>query len=540
MMKKIIFIITVAVFALFLSACTENFEEINTNPYQISGESLEQDFNHVGSYFITLWSGHWFTAIIGHQTMHNLCNTSWVRQLGCPTPFVGGVNNTTYYMRWAPYWGRIYGSVMAPAAQVKKVAEEGGYDVFSQWATLVMISGAHRLSAYYGPIIYTNYGTTDPDVYYDSEETLYNTWFAELDEIVSVFSANLDYAGLTKFDQVYGGDMSMWIKYANSLRLRLAMRIVKIAPALAEAQAEKAMNDPGGLIETNGDNMMLSLQGNIFGPATCCFAWDDTRMSASMESILIGYEDNRIASYFAPVADASLVADHPDWPYKGVRVGALLVEKSDHTPYSTINRDFNDAGKVTKRALFTAQETHFLLAEAALRGWTGSALTMTAQGHYEEGIRMSFEEWGAGGADAYILNDTGLPLDYDDVVYDGDINDFVNRITVTVAWDEAADNEIKLEKIMTQKWIAAQHNSIEAWVDHRRTGYPKLPYNYKNDSSNDHGIIADDDFLYRVPLFFGNSEQVNNPNGYADAVTKLGGPDLISTPLWWDVAGANF
>ncbi len=131
--------------------------------------------------------------------------------------------------------------------------------------------------------------------------------------------------------------MAMWVKYANSLRLRLAMRIVKVAPALAQAQAEKAMNDPGGLITTNGDNMMLSLQGNIFGPATCCFAWDDTRMSASMESILIGYEDNRIASYFAPVGDASLVTDHPDWPYKGVRVGALLVEKSDHTPYSTIN-----------------------------------------------------------------------------------------------------------------------------------------------------------------------------------------------------------
>ena len=88
----------------------------------------------MGAYFKTLWSGHWFTAIIGHQTMHNLQNESWSRQLGCPTPFVGGINNTTYYMRWAPYWNRIYGSVMAPARQVMLVAEEGGYDVFAQWA----------------------------------------------------------------------------------------------------------------------------------------------------------------------------------------------------------------------------------------------------------------------------------------------------------------------------------------------------------------------------------------------------------------------
>jgi len=537
-MKKIIFIIAVAVFALSFSACTEEFEELNTHPYQVSGESLEQDFNHVGAYFKTLWSGHWFTAIIGHQTMHNLENSTWARQLATPTPFVGGVNNTTYYMRWAPYWNRIYSNVMAPARQVVLVAEEGGYDVFAQWAKLVMVTGAHRLSAYYGPIIYTNYGTSDKDIMFDSEETLYDTWFAELDDIVSVFSANPDYAGLSKFDEVYGGDMAMWIKYANSLRLRLAMRIVNVDPALAQAEAQKAMNDPGGLIMTNAENMMLSLQGNIFGPATCCFAWDDTRMSAAMESILVGYEDNRAASYFAPV-DPSLVGDHPDWPYKGIRNGATLVAKSDHTMYSTIHPDFNDAGIVTKRAIYTAQETHFLMAEAALRGWTGSEL-QTAQAHYEEGVKASFAEWGAAGADDYLANSTGIPLDYDDVVYEGDINDFVNRIEISVAWEEGVDNEVKLERIMTQKWIAAQHNSIEAWVDHRRTGYPKLPYVYQNDSSPDHGVIGEEEFLKRVPLFFGNSEQVNNPVGYEDAVSKLGGDDLISTRLWWDTGGPNF
>jgi len=93
---------------------------------------------------------------------------------------------------------------------------------------------------------------------------------------------------------------------------------------------------------------------------------------------------------------------------------------------------------------------------------------------------------------------------------------------------------------MTQKWIAAQHNSIEAWVDHRRTGYPKLPYVYQNDSNNDFGVIGPDEFLKRTPLFFGNGEQVNNPVGYDDAIVKLGGPDLISTRLWWDTGGPNF
>jgi hypothetical protein len=114
----------------------------------------------------------------------------------------------------------------------------------------------------------------------------------------------------------------------------------------------------------------------------------------------------------------------------------------------------------------------------------------------------------------------------------------MNRFDVTVKWDEAADNEVKLDKIMTQKWITSVHNTIEIWVDHRRTGYPKLPYNYKNDSNSDWGIIPADDFLRRMP--FVNGERNNNPNGVADATTKLGGPDEIGTRLWWDTGGPNF
>ena len=113
------------------------------------------------------------------------------------------------------------------------------------------------------------------------------------------------------------------------------------------------------------------------------------------------------------------------------------------------------------------------MAEAALRGWAG---TQSAQYHYEEGVKASFEEWKAGGVDAYLQNDTGLPMDYDDPRAEGAVNDFVNRITVTVKWDEAADNEVKLEKIMTQKWISGFHNTVETWVDHRRNDYPKLPF----------------------------------------------------------------
>ena len=526
-MKKISIFISLIGLTLY-SGCTKDFAELNTNPYQISDESLRQDNNHVGAFFPTMLNN-----IFGDQIEHNLCNESFTRQLGTPTPFTGGVNNTTYYIRWNSYWGRVYGSIFAPARQVLQIAEAENNEVFVAWAKLLRVLAASRLSAYHGPIIYSNYGSSDKTILYDSEETLYNTWFSELDEIVDALSRNVDYGGMAKFDDSFQGDVSAWIKLANSMRLQLAMRISKVSPALAKTQGEKAMAAAGGMITTTSDNFYIKNYDGFFRPARICFGWGDTRMSATMESVLGGYKDPRVSKYFDPATDNTLYPDHPDFPYKGVRNGATLVAKDDRLSYSTIATAF-----ITwpARRCFSSSETYFLMAEAALRGWAGAG---DAQANYENGVRESFAEWGAAGVDAYLQQDeTFLPLDYDDPKASGDVNDFVSRIKVPVKWDEADDKEVKLEKIMTQKWIAAVHNSIEIWVDHRRTGYPKLPYNYQNDSNADWGVVAKDDFLRRMPFI--NGERSNNPGGVADATQKLGGPDEIGTHLWWDTGGPNF
>ncbi|MDT7830095.1 SusD/RagB family nutrient-binding outer membrane lipoprotein [Pricia sp. S334] len=525
-MKKFIHLICAI---LVLGACTDDFEEINTNPYQITDASLEQNFNDVGSFYPSM-----FSQIFGNQVDHNLTNVTYAQHLATPTPFVGGINNTTYYIRWNGYWSRQYNNVMAPANQVIGIAESSDQPVFVEWAKLIKILSMSRLTAYHGPVIYTQHGP-DGDGSYDSEETLYNAFFADLDRIIGVFAANTDYVGLKDFDASFDGDVALWAKYANSLRLQMAMRLTKVDPALAKTQGEKALADPVGLIESNADNFNINLYGNKFHPAQICFEWGDTRMSATMESILIGYKDNRIEPFFDPVEDLSLVADHPDWPYKGIRNGAELVAKDDHLPYSTIDINFNDPAKVTERKVMSADEVFFLKAEAALRGWAGAG---DAQTNYENGVRASFELWGAGGVDDYLADDTSLPIDYDDVVYQGAINDFVNEITTTVAWDEGADNETKLEKIITQKWIAAYTNEMEAWVDHRRTGYPKLPPVYQNSSNSDWGVIPEGEILRRMP--FVQSERENNAAGVSDATAKLGGPDEIGTRLWWDTGGPNF
>lgn len=523
-MKKIFYIL---ILTLGIFACTDNFEEANRNNYLISDTELDQDFNRLGSPFQGLLSNQF-----GHQIEEDLAHDNFVRHLGTPTPFVGGDNNTTYAPTWFhPYWNRIYNNVMSPAAQVIKQADEGGYEVFSAWAKLLQIYGVSKVTVYYGPVIYSNYGISGQANIYDSEPELYNNLFADLDAVQAVFSSNSDYAGLKKFDESYNGNMGNWSKLINSLRLRLAIRISNVAPDLAKAQGEKALSDPAGVISSNGENFTISLYGGKLPMNVIAFEWGDTRMGSAMESFGVGLKDNRIKSFFAPATDDSLYPDHPEWPYKGIHSGAHLDAKDQRLTYSTPNESFRS---VDNRRAFTNSEVLLLQAEAALRGWDWPGKT-DAKTYYEDGVRASFANFGAGGVDAYLADATSTPIDYVDPK--DSRNNWTSRSTVTVAWDEADNNELKLEKIITQKWFNNFTNSNEAWADHRRTGYPKLPYNTKNSSSEKFGVVADNEFLKRLP--YPTGEVDNNPDGYADAVGKLG-PDKIGTRLWWDTGASNF
>ncbi len=160
----------------------------------------------------------------------------------------------------------------------------------------------------------------------------------------------------------------------------------------------------------------------------------------------------------------------------------------------------------------------------------------TARELYEEGIKVSFDEYGVSAADysAYISDDVKTAADYVDP-----FNATNNRVAinaVTAKWDEAAPNEVKLQKIITQKWIAMFPEGQEAWSEFRRMGYPKLFPVVDNRSG---GIIPNGEFIKRLPFI--QDEKNANADGVAQDVTLLNGPDNINTRLWWDVAGqGNF
>ncbi|WAC09780.1 SusD/RagB family nutrient-binding outer membrane lipoprotein [Dyadobacter pollutisoli] len=525
-MKKIIIaLVSVIAFA----ACTDNFIETNQNPNQISDEVLKQDFNLVGSPFSNM-----IFNLNGHQIEEDLCSDNWMGYMGTPTDFVGNVNNTTYYIRWNTYWNRVYGSVMSPSKQVIQLAKDNNLPMFATWAKLIRVFAVSKLTGVHGPVIYSQYGSSANSIPYDKESDLYPLFFKQLDSIQTDFNANKEYSGYKKFDpSLYGGSIPRWQKVVNSLRLRLAMRLSKVDPAMAKAEGEKALADPAGLITTNADNFVNSLNGNKIPVAQICYEWDDTRMGAVMESFLVGLKDGRISKYFAPMTNAALYADHPTMPYKGVRNGAYIKAKADHVPFSKVSEDFQT---VQTRRNFTAAEVAFLKAEAGLRGWAGAGDPKT---NYEEGIKLSFADWGAGGVDAYLADATSKPISYVDPI--DARNNFTTASTITVAWNNADSDELKLEKIITQKYLNTFTNTQEAWVDFRRTGYPKIPHVAKNDSNGDWGAIPATEWIKRMP--FVNAERTGNTAAVADAVTKMGAgaKDDIATRLWWDTGKvANF
>lgn len=511
---------------LSLVSCTDDFQEINTNTYGASNELLEQDFNNIRTLFPPVFNNIIvLDPVWWYQVQQGLQGDIWSGYMATPTPFAGGTNNTTYDLvdGWNGYaWTSGYKDIMANVYKLEQ-RTKGKYDQFYALSLILKVEAMHRITDTYGPIVYSKFGTEDALIEYDEQKEVYNQMFKELDIAVTELTPRVTADGVTEFTGTditgYKGDFKKWVKFANTLRLRLAMHIVKIDPSLAKTEAEKAVSHSFGVLTTNEDTFKI-ISPNYNNPiATISDAWQDIRMSADMESIMGGYNDPRTSVYFK-------TSDQFSGQYKGVRTGIEIAAKSDHSGFSGIGSVVNTKEIV----LMTAAEAYFLRAEGALRGWNMGG---DAKSLYEQGITTSFSQYGVSGAATYMANGTATAKPYVDPNFPINNSPAVN--TVTVAWDAAATNEVKLQKIITQKWIAGFPEGQEAWTEWRRTGYPKLFPVLKNTSG---GKITTQFGVRR--LNYPQSEKAGNPDGLATGIAKLGGPDTGGTRLWWDVNKANF
>ena len=345
---------------------------------------------------------------------------------------------------------------------------------------------------------------------YDKQQDIYTDFFAVLDK------ASKDLVGasntLGSADPIYGGSPAKWQKFINSLRARLAMRVVNVAPALASTQLVAAMAAPGGLILTNADNANFTWPGdgvynNLW--SVNLGARDDWRMSNRFMDILNSLSDPRTPIFAQPTAETPpRYAGSPNGilPNKAVpyftttsRPGSIFY--AGKTTYGPI---FGGTGQRLLTFVFSAAEVNFILAEAAERGMAGLTPGQAA-GYYNTGITQSLAQWSAVAPASQQISAaaTASYLAQPGVVYKGGTAGQV--------------------QIAQQKWITLFTDGGTAWAEWRRTCVPITVVA---------GVDATQSTVPRR-LEYPTLETTVNADAVAAAVANQGADKLV-TSVWWD------
>ena len=530
------YIVGVLALSLF-TAC--DFQKVNTNEFELLPEEGLMDGISIGGP-ITAMQKCVFpvgtqadgTSVANrYQTAYNLAADCWSGYFGQNNNW-GGPNNLNYFLKdgWvASSYTESYSTVVPLWQDLKGKTETQFPEVFAL-AQILKISAWHKATDMFGPIPYKEAGKGLITVPYDSQEEVYKAMFKELSDAIEVLTKYADNGNsklLPNADAVYAGDVHKWVVYANSLMLRLAMRVYYADAALSKKYALQAVNHSYGVMKTKDDEAKmergasLEFKNNL---DVLINQYNECRMGSSMLAYLGGYQDPRLPKYFNTSTVSQAVTVGTYGKYSGVPTG--------HDVSS--NDAFRDSSRpaitsTTPTYWMRASEVYFLLAEAALHGF---AVGGTAESLYEKGIEMSFEENGIASSEVADYMSSGLkPSVYSFHLANPGVNVDVPAVTeATTAW--GGTDEEKLEKIMIQKWIALYPNGQEAWTEYRRTGYPKLHSVITNYSNGE----VDSEVGIRRMRFPTNKSTSAEDIANLESARKLlrGGLDKAGTRLWWD------
>jgi hypothetical protein len=505
--------LAVLVLIMTTAGCTRHFETLNTDPTTFSSltpslipqafarTEYEGVYGDPGIYelarslFPDLWSQYFSNADKGVASDRYTIVQDWIISQW----------NIVYTINW-PTLKQVIDATAKTDPSANAIAKI--------WKVYIF----HLNTDFYGPIPYFQAGTGLLSIPYDSQQDIYHDFFNLLDSAVTTLNAadkSLHPFGTS--DLIYAGNIQQWITFANTLRLRLAMRISLIEPSTAQQEAEKAV--AAGVMTGNGDNAYVAVTANSPNGLSQLSPWEDMRMSSSMESYLKGYSDPRMGVYFSPAVN--------DSQYHSVRNGLSAAQLAVADPGNTGNNLsnigpswLNDvAGTAVPLTVMYSAEAYFLRAEGALNGWNMGG---TAQTLYEQGITTSLQQWGVTDNTAIqnYIKGTGVPVA---------LNDFLNSPAVAnVPVKFAASAADQREQILTQKWLALFPDGIEAWAEERRTGFPKL-YPVANSDNPD---VNPADLISRFT--FVDYEYQTNGKAVQAALPLLNGPDKASTKVWWN------
>ena len=378
--------------------------------------------------------------------------------------------------------------------------------------------------------------------------------------------ANVMYSYLTIVNDPYSKtweDMEPWIRFANSLKLRMAIHMSGIEPETAKTWAEEAVRD-GVITDVDNEVAIYPVFSGKDHPLVEITGWSDTVMGASFLNLLENldhpymkylFTKNSVGLAKSPqaVEGSSCPATTPaNSVYVGMRDGVAPGEgqaaaNNPYCGYSMLDKAYL-AQTQAPLFLMKCSEVYFLLAEGALRGWNMGG---TAKQFYEQGIRnASLESRSFTGnkynelVDDYLNVEAPKGIAYVDP--QGLTPDMPSVTKIGVKWNEGDSPEVKLEKIITQKYIASFPYSYESWVDLRRVGYPKLfPILGVADSdgtikAGDSKVQTKENIMRRIPWASDDPQTKEDIANTGIPALGEGATDTQGQHLWWDNGASNF
>lgn len=391
---------------------------------------------------------------------------------------------------------------------------------------------------------------------YDTQEDIYNDFFSELKDAASALNAAND---RITGDVIYNGDVAKWIKLANSLRLRYAMRISDVAPEKARKEFEDALASEGGVLTSGSDDALIKYmdisfsfgqdsytdyRGNalsqlLFGndpannpsylcstffnqlyntkdPRTFMIArfYYDGLMSQTSPDNRIDLTDEITGKGIAMNPCQPGAFSYDPWPQGYDSDMMKEIAKTNPSVETTMARETepklanNFLRGDNPGVVMTCAEVNLLLAEASLKKWNTGG---TVEGFYSKGVRAAMD---------FLADNYGY-----DRISDNDFNTYIadNGTGHTEQQAKAAIN--------TQAWILHFTNPAECWANVRRSGYPRL----KSPAEYGFGQYLTGGKDIPVRLCYPTLESSYNKPGYDEALKRMGGKDSWNTHVWWDV-----
>ncbi|MFN8257297.1 MAG: SusD/RagB family nutrient-binding outer membrane lipoprotein [Bacteroidales bacterium] len=331
----------------------------------------------------------------------------------------------------------------------------------------------------WGDVPYTTALTGSIDVTYETQESIYKGNITELKDAVAQF----DDGPAIKGDILFSGDIAKWKKFANSMRLMMALRLSNVDPSYAQTEFNSALSAADGLIIDDADNVVLTYVGNNF-KSPWYNLYDgrkDFAVSETITDLLSSLSDSRISVFGS---------SNIGFPYGLKRESAEAFSSANSNWARILPDDLRtQTGSVF---ILTASEIQLARAEAADRGWTAE----NAEQMFADGVSKGFTKWGLTAPGGYV--DT---------------------------LSNAVGTNQNLEQIAIQQYLASYPNGWSGWANWRRTGYPVLtPAPDATNSSK------------QIPrrYVYGDSENSLTPEALAEAVARLSGGDSQDARVWWD------